>query len=130
MHSEFHSRKVRKTTVFVMKTVVFWLPLLDLLFCGKASVLLLRCPTVASSDKADSHLVDRCHSLRSLLPPPAALPSLPTSFATLSRYNEDLAIHRALTQVHKGKQEKKNRYHKGICSFWLPLLDLNQRPAD
>ena len=27
MHSEFLSQKVRKTTVFVMKTVVFWLPL-------------------------------------------------------------------------------------------------------
>ena len=38
---------------------------------------LLRCPADAASDKADLHLADRCHSLRSLLPPQAALPSLP-----------------------------------------------------
>ena len=30
MHSIFLPKKVRKTTVFITKTVVFWLPLLDL----------------------------------------------------------------------------------------------------
>ena len=46
---------------------------------------LLRCPAEAALVEASLLLADRCHSLRSLLPPPAALPSLPTSFATLSR---------------------------------------------
>ena len=42
-----------------------------------ASGLLLRCPAAAAPDKAGLRLADRCHSLRSLYPPPAALPSLP-----------------------------------------------------
>ena len=39
--------------------------------------LLLRCPAAVTPDKAGLLPADRCHSLRSLLPPPAALPSLP-----------------------------------------------------
>ena len=39
--------------------------------------VLLRCPANVLGAKAPSSLADRCHSLRSLLPPPAALPSLP-----------------------------------------------------
>ena len=38
---------------------------------------LLRCPAEATPGEAGLLLADRCHSLRSLLPPPAALPSLP-----------------------------------------------------
>ena len=38
---------------------------------------LLRYPADAASDKADLHLADHCHSLASLLPPPAAVGSLP-----------------------------------------------------
>ena len=34
-------------------------------------------PGVRLADKAATLPTDRCHSLRSLLPPPAALPSLP-----------------------------------------------------
>ena len=39
--------------------------------------VLLRCPATAAHDKACLLFADRCHSLRSLLPPQAALPSLP-----------------------------------------------------
>ena len=39
--------------------------------------LLLRCPAAASPGKAGSRLADRCHSLPSLTPPPAAVGSLP-----------------------------------------------------
>ena len=39
---------------------------------------LLRCPAGAASVEAVLRLADRCHSLGSLLPPPAALPSLPS----------------------------------------------------
>ena len=39
-------------------------------------VHLALCP-VAASGKADLHLADRCHSLPSLLPPPAAVGLLP-----------------------------------------------------
>lgn len=46
---------------------------------GNLSVL-LRCPAEISPDKAGSFLADRCHSLTSLLPPPAALGSLPFRF--------------------------------------------------
>ena len=42
-------------------------------------------PGVRLADVAASLHTDRCHSLRSLYPPQAAIPSLPTSFATLSR---------------------------------------------
>ena len=41
--------------------------------------VLLRCPAKASPVEAGLLSADRCHSLRSLLPPPAALPSLPRS---------------------------------------------------
>ena len=34
-------------------------------------------PGICVGDGAPSSSADRCHSLRSLLPPPAALPSLP-----------------------------------------------------
>ncbi len=44
---------------------------------GGSTCFLLRCPAGASSDEADLLLADRCHSLRSLFPPLAALPSLP-----------------------------------------------------
>ena len=37
----------------------------------------MRCPAKTSPDEAGSFSADRCHSLRSLLPPPVALPSLP-----------------------------------------------------
>ena len=49
-------------------------------------VVLLRCPANVLGDSAPSSLADRCHSLRSLDPPPAALPSLPTG---LSRLRDD-----------------------------------------
>ena len=45
--------------------------------CRCEDVLLLRCPANVLGVGAPSSLADRCHSLRSLLPPPAALPSLP-----------------------------------------------------
>ena len=38
---------------------------------------LLRCPAETSPDEAGSFLADRCHSLASFLPPPAAVGSLP-----------------------------------------------------
>ena len=38
---------------------------------------LLRCPANVLADGAASSLADRGHALRSLFPPPAALPSLP-----------------------------------------------------
>ncbi len=41
------------------------------------SLPLLRCPSNVLGDKAPSSLADRGHSLRSLILPPAALPSLP-----------------------------------------------------
>ena len=47
-------------------------------------------PGVRLADGAAALHTDRGHSLRSLLPPPAALPSLPTSFATLSRQSDGL----------------------------------------
>ncbi len=40
---------------------------------------LLRCPKKSSGLRFILDFFDRCHSLRSLLPPPAALPSLPTA---------------------------------------------------
>ena len=42
-------------------------------------------PGVRLADGAAALHTDRGHSLGTLLPPPAALPSLPTSFARLSR---------------------------------------------
>ena len=42
-------------------------------------MFLLRCPAAASPVEAGLRLADRGHSLRSLSPPPAALPSLPLS---------------------------------------------------
>ena len=55
---------------------VFVVPSLShlLIFVGFS---LLRCPASASPDKAGSRLADRCHSLSSLHPPPAAVGSLP-----------------------------------------------------
>ena len=41
------------------------------------TALLLRCPADAAPDKAGLHPADRCHSLGSLFPPPAAVASLP-----------------------------------------------------
>ena len=41
------------------------------------SAVRLRYPAAATPDKAGLRLADRCHSLRSLYPPLAALPSLP-----------------------------------------------------
>ena len=38
---------------------------------------LLRCPAETSPDEAGSFLADRCHSLASFLPSPAAVGSLP-----------------------------------------------------
>ena len=49
-------------------------------------VVLLRCPANVLGDSAPSSLADRCHSLRSLTLPQAALPSLPTG---LSRRHDD-----------------------------------------
>ena len=48
--------------------------------CGIVGLSLLRCPAVASSDGADLRLADRCHSLCSLSPPPAAVASLPPRY--------------------------------------------------
>ena len=48
--------------------------------CGIVGLSLLRCPAVASSDGADLRLADRCHSLCSLSPPPAAVASLPLRY--------------------------------------------------
>ena len=42
-----------------------------------SAAVLLRCPAAAAPGEAGLHLADRCHSLGSLLPPPAALPSFP-----------------------------------------------------
>ena len=44
-------------------------------------------PGIFLADKAASSSADRCHSLRSLAPPPAALPSLPMVGMTV-----DLAV--------------------------------------
>ena len=64
----------------------------------------------------------RCHSLGSLHPPPAALPSLPTSFATLSRQSDEMMIDSSLMQVHQGT--KKSRYPFGYLLFLAPLAGL------
>ena len=44
---------------------------------GTGAGILLRYPAKTSPDKAGLFSADRCHSLGSLLPPPAALPSFP-----------------------------------------------------
>jgi hypothetical protein len=49
---------------------------IDGLFPGLKKRSGLRYPADAASVKADLHLADRCTALRSLHPPPAALPSL------------------------------------------------------
>ncbi len=46
--------------------------------------VLLRCPANVLGNSKPSSLADRCHSLRSLYPPPAALPSLPSGVRSLS----------------------------------------------
>ena len=48
------------------------------------SLVLLRCP-VRSSARTPSSPTDRCHSLRSLAPPLAALPSLPARYRYCSK---------------------------------------------
>ena len=53
--------------------------------------VLLRCPAKASPVEAGLLSADRCHSLRSLLPPPAALPSLPRSVCYCSSSKPPLA---------------------------------------
>ena len=60
--------------------------------------VLLRCPATAAHDEACLLFADRCHSLRSLLPPQAALPSLPnvsansTTPALAIFYHGDLGL--------------------------------------
>ena len=54
--------------------------------CGIVVCSLLRCPADILGDKAPSSPADRCHSLRSLYPPQAALPSLPLRYV-ISRLN-------------------------------------------
>ena len=56
--------------------------------CGLTVRLTVAVPGIFVADGAASSAADRCHSLRSLHLPPAALPSLPTSFASLSRYSD------------------------------------------
>ena len=44
---------------------------------GGSTCFLLRCPAKTAPNEAGLFSADRCHSLGSLLPPLAALPSLP-----------------------------------------------------
>lgn len=73
-------------------------PMVAFLFEGGSLRLLISPPCCGtrrvSSSRMTSSLVDRCHSLRSLHPPPAALPSLPvcgTRRMSLARTPSSLA---------------------------------------
>jgi len=95
----------------------------------------LRCPAETSPDEAGLFLADRCHSLRSLLPPQAALPSLPLPayaacggnnplvmlfaiedkkcFCILQHSFTNLSRHRTIPYP---KKKKKNKY--GATEFF------------
>ena len=74
---------------FLSKLVVFWCRWRGSPVCGRSggaekqstglffNLCLLRCPKQPSGLRLSSAAFDRCHSLRSLHLPPAALPSLP-----------------------------------------------------
>ena len=81
--------------------------------------VLLRCP-VLSLAQTPASLTDRCHSLWSLLPPLAALPSLPQS-----RYPALLAgcrIRNCATRKHK-----ENCPQGAVLFVWSKWRDSNSR---
>ena len=79
---------------------------------GKIKVRpLLRCP-VLSLARTPASLTDRSHSLRSLLPPPAALPSLPVKLSAA------VLIRTAFDPSNLCGGSQKEPSPNGDGSFW------------
>ena len=83
---------------------------------------LLRCPAEAAPGEAGLLLADRCHSLAFLLPPPAAVGSLPQR-ATL------VGLITRVTGASSPPPTKKKPHPNGWgFFFWLRRQDSNLRP--
>ena len=120
----------KEKTRFAACLFFFWLPLLDL----RGGVRInspserLRCPTKSAGLRIILDFVDRGTHCACALSATGSAQARGYLLRPLSRYSYKSLARDPLAQ--SAKESQKEHHPIGWCSFWLPLLDLNQRPAD